>query len=118
MGKLKHPETTGLSFDEQRALELRIGANPWETVAVDLGVTPAEAQTIARRALSGLIPDSVDDLRDLAELRLESLYREALVEIKFASTGMTKQGAIKLALSIETRRAQLLGLDRRPEVTS
>jgi hypothetical protein len=98
---------------ERQVVELRREARSWEEIGLELGVTPAEAQAVARAAYAGLVADDIDHLRTEAELRLEVLYREALVEIKFASTGNAKQGAIGLALKIETRRAQLLGLDRR-----
>jgi hypothetical protein len=97
----------------RRVIELRRDARTWEEIGLELGVTPTEAQTIARAAYVALVADDVDQLRTEAELRLEALFREALTEIKFAATGNAKQGAIALALKIETRRAQLLGLDRR-----
>ena len=101
------------SAQGRRAVELRREARSWEEIADDLNTTPGEAQRLARDALALVVADDVEDLRTESELRLDSLYRETLLEIKFATSGNVKQGAIGLALKIETRRAQLLGLDYR-----
>ncbi len=91
---------------EARALQLRQAGLTYAQIGRHLGVCESRAWRIVQRALRRVVADPLGELRQLENLRLDSLLMAVWPK---AMAGQLE--AVDRVLSIMARRARLLGLD-------
>lgn len=97
---------------EEQALELHIGGASCPVIAEALGLSRSGARKAVTRALSRLVAESQytpEQQRGLEVARLDRLLLGVWAKAKRGD-----ERAARLAVQIGKRRAELLGLDRRP----
>lgn len=114
---------------EARAIELRRNGATYPQIAERLSISEAGARKIVKRVLDRMVTEAVPDVRKLELDRLDQLHVQALLVLQrehvvvsagkpvlgFDGRPMRDDGptlqAIRTILTIQERRARLLGLD-------
>lgn len=102
-----HTPTAALIEKERQVLELRRAGASFEEIATRVGYrNRAAAHKAYRRAISRVLKEPAEDVRDLELDRLDRLLMGV-----WAKASRGELGAVDRALRIGERRARLLGLD-------
>jgi hypothetical protein len=94
-----------------RAVMLRREGYDYDDIAVQLRVSETEAHELTRVGYGRLAAQTADELRIEVEDRLNGLLRSAHLDLKLAESQGERTALYRTILAIESRRAQLLGLD-------
>lgn len=95
-----------------RAISLRRTGSSWGQIASQLGRTIVEVEALAKRGyLEFLGQSDAETLRAEVEDRLDSVLRQANVELGMAETVAERNAVLRTILATEAQRARLLGLN-------
>ena len=109
-------EAPGTADRERRAVEMRTRGMTYREIGEALGVNPASAQRMVRRALARVPAEAVNDLRALNLFRLEELWRRLGEILEDAADNPDRQlRTIDRMLAVMIREASLMGLDAPPK---
>jgi len=103
------PKKVNAVDKRQVALELRKDCYTFQEIADQLGITKGYAYKLVTKGLAELtekVRSSADELRELENIRLDTLWTKAYDKAQVGDLG-----AINTCLKISERRAKLNGLD-------
>lgn len=115
--KPPHRKDAAAAARALQALELRKAGATYEAIARQCGYSgKGAAYNAVQRELQRTMQEPADDVRQLELLRLDDLYRAMIPKALRGDKDSTWY--VDRCLNIMDRRAKLLGLDARPDVTS
>jgi hypothetical protein len=104
------PEDVDLTLQERRVMDLRLTGKNFTDIAKEVGYAgPGSAYKALKRAMAKTLQEPADDLRRIEGERLDRLFEVAFA--KATGEGERSLLAIDRCLTIQARRAALLGLD-------
>ena len=90
---------------------MRLEGHDHASIALELGVTVAEAAELAKIGLVVDQSQEAEDLRNESEARLQDVLRKAHTDLKMATSQSQRTSLMRLIVQTEMARARLLGLE-------
>lgn len=94
-----------------RAVMLRREGADYDRIALDLGVSAAEAAELARVGYGRLAAQTADEVRTEVEDRINGILRKAHLDLTMADTQGERTALYRVILAAEAQRSRMLGLD-------
>lgn len=108
-------DDVGLTLQERRVMDLRLTGKSFEAIAAEVGYAgPGSAYKALKRAMAKTLQEPADELRRIEGERLDRMYEIAYgiaTGAVVAGKGDAALRALDRLLTVQARRAALLGLD-------